>query len=248
VRKARTTLTTVIAIGLLAGSAVGVAAQDEATAVEFTGAIGFGPGNKPIVEPFTDPRLAGQFRVWTNRDAYPAGTLVFAIGGVLLIAQPFDQQGGSVPGADAPSEPPTEFTGRLLFAPRVVSGTEEQTDGKTEQRGNVFRAPVSQMSDERLDGAWTRTNNLDKYDEPSVSAWQTMWRVVTDDGAWQGLAAPITFSDGSRSTTTSVLVGEGDYDGLVAITEFALEGRGWDLRGIIIDGELPPPPEAATVD
>lgn len=69
--------------------------------------------------------------------------------------------------------------------------------------------------------------------------------VETDDGAWQGLETPIVFSDGSRSTTTSVLVGEGDYEGLVAVTEFTIDGEAWDLRGVIIDGEMPPAPELA---
>ena len=69
-----------IIIGLLAGSAVGVTAQEEAVGpVEFTGATGFGGrGAGPywvdtIVEPFTDPRLAGEFRVWENNRAYPGG-------------------------------------------------------------------------------------------------------------------------------------------------------------------------------
>jgi len=79
--KTKLSIIATVTIGLLAGSAVGVAAQDEATAVEFTGAIGFGPGlYKPIVEPFTDPRLAGQLRVWTNRDAYPGGPTIFTGG------------------------------------------------------------------------------------------------------------------------------------------------------------------------
>ena len=81
-RAIKTITISILAVGLLAGSAVGVAAQDEATdqatAVEFTGATSFGPCsadycNNPIVEPFTDPRLAGQFRVWQNNDAYPGG-------------------------------------------------------------------------------------------------------------------------------------------------------------------------------
>ena len=74
-----------IIIGLLAGSAVGVAAQDEATAVEFTGATSFGrPGGSyyvnTIVEPFTDPRLAGEFRVWENNRAYPGGPTFWRTG------------------------------------------------------------------------------------------------------------------------------------------------------------------------
>ena len=78
-------LSTILAIGLLAGSAVGVTAQEEATAVEFTGATSFGPCstdycNNPIVEPFTDPRLAGQFRVWANDDAYSQGPTLWMSG------------------------------------------------------------------------------------------------------------------------------------------------------------------------
>jgi hypothetical protein len=37
----------------------------------------------------------------------------------------------------------------------------------------------------------------------------------------------------------------GEYNGLVAVTEFALNGDAWDLRGVIIDGEMPPAPEPA---
>ena len=88
-RTIKTTIISIFALGLLAGSAVGVAAQDEqadqATAVEFTGATSFGPCstdycNNPIVEPFTDTRLAGQFRVWPNSDPYPGGPTLWVSG------------------------------------------------------------------------------------------------------------------------------------------------------------------------
>ena len=84
-RKFSSTLTAILAIGLLAGSAVGVAAQDEAAPIEFTGAIGFGPSrgsywDTPIVEPFTDPRLAGEFRTWENNRACPGGRTCWAGG------------------------------------------------------------------------------------------------------------------------------------------------------------------------
>jgi len=55
--------------------------------------------------------------------AITAGALVFAIGGVLLIAQPFDQQGGSVPGAatDIERAAPVEFTGRFVVGQHRAS-------------------------------------------------------------------------------------------------------------------------------
>ena len=94
--KRRTNLISAIAIGLLAGSAVGVTAQDEAAPVEFTGATGFGPSGgdfriNPIVESFTDPRLAGEFRVWQNNDVYPGGPTLF-MGGFSM----HDDEGGWV--------------------------------------------------------------------------------------------------------------------------------------------------------
>jgi hypothetical protein len=58
-RKATTTLTTAIAIGLLAGSTVGVAAQATETEApsEFTATWGynFGPGVRPNVNEGSDP-------------------------------------------------------------------------------------------------------------------------------------------------------------------------------------------------
>ena len=72
-RKARTTLTTVIAIGLLAGSAVGVAAQDEAAPnTEFTAEWGFtSSGCCSIVEPASDPRFVGVMSASVDQATYP---------------------------------------------------------------------------------------------------------------------------------------------------------------------------------
>jgi len=93
-RKARTTLTTVIAIGLLAGSAVGVAAQETETEAptEFTAFwdSNFGPppirrsvdegfdpvrsrgyANHPrIIETTGDPRFEGEVTLVVNHDTY----------------------------------------------------------------------------------------------------------------------------------------------------------------------------------
>jgi hypothetical protein len=106
VKGLKTTLISAIAIGLLAGSVVGVAAQDEeavaATPVEITGSTSFGGcsgGQTSTADEdgvvmargegrycnnpssgFTDPRLQGQFRVWQNNDAYPGGLHLFMTG------------------------------------------------------------------------------------------------------------------------------------------------------------------------
>ena len=92
-QKARTTLTTVVAIGLLAGSAVGVAAQETETEApsEFTAtwAHNFGLGvrrnvpegsdpvrgrgyaNHPrVIETTGDPRFEGEVTLVVNHDTY----------------------------------------------------------------------------------------------------------------------------------------------------------------------------------
>ena len=99
-------LSTILAIGLLAGSAVGVGAQEEAAEptapVEFTGKIASGPCSgsahiessdgrtrtlsadngrycqPPVVEPFSDPRLVGDYYVWQNNDVHMGGPVVYA--------------------------------------------------------------------------------------------------------------------------------------------------------------------------
>jgi len=149
---------------------------------------------------------------------------------------------------DAERAAPVEFTARLEFGPQVATGSEQAADGRTEARGAAFRTPVTAMSDHRLSGTWTRTNNIDFYEDPAVWTWQANWRVVNEGGAWEGVETPIVFSDGSRSTTTAALVGEDGYEGFTAIIEFDLEGEGWDLRGVIIDGEMPPAPESAAAE
>ena len=59
-RTIRTSTISILALGLLAGSAVGVAAQDEAAPnSEFTAEWGFRGGCCTVVEPASDPRFDG---------------------------------------------------------------------------------------------------------------------------------------------------------------------------------------------
>ena len=126
-RKTRTLLITAVAISLLAGSAVGVAAQDEATAVEFTGATSFGSPLR-ISEPFTDPRLAGEFRVTSNQDPYPGGPTIF-MGGFSM----HDDEGGWI---QRPSPAISHPEG--TSAPRVIV-----MDGQGAYAGLTLVAAVS---------------------------------------------------------------------------------------------------------
>ena len=109
---------------------------------------------------------------------------------------------------------------------------------------------VLEMSDPRLDGTVYWSNSGWVADAVEYG-WQT-FRIVNADGAWQG-SFPDLYADGaeprSSSITTGHLVGEGLYDGLVAITEIdSNHADGWDLRGYVVDAStLPaPPPPAGT--
>jgi hypothetical protein len=82
--------------------------------------------------------------------AITAGALVFALGGVLLIAQPFDQQGGGVPGAATDTEfiPPVVVNGWVGSWREVSSGELTIEEGLERQEGlvhtHVWRAPLCQ--------------------------------------------------------------------------------------------------------
>ena len=61
------------------------------------------------------PTINGRTRtMFSPVKAITAGALVFAIGGVLLVAQPFDQQ-SAVPGAETEAIAPTWVTGTVEF-------------------------------------------------------------------------------------------------------------------------------------
>ena len=72
-RKTRMPLIIAIAIGLLAGSTVGVAAQDEAAPnTEFTAEWGFtSSGCCVVVEPASDPRFVGVMSASVDLATYP---------------------------------------------------------------------------------------------------------------------------------------------------------------------------------
>ena len=95
-----------LAIGLLAGGAIGVTAQRGSGApVEFTGVTRFGPCPGPqeieralnvsmtrggyyctpgIVEPFSDPRLHGDIYIWPWIDRHDDGPTIFATGFTII--------------------------------------------------------------------------------------------------------------------------------------------------------------------
>jgi hypothetical protein len=171
--------------------------------------------------------------------AITAGALVFAIGGVLLIAQPFDQQGEHVPGAatDAEPTPPVEVIGQMRF----VGGVEKWT-----------------TDDPRLTGHATWDPAEGFPNDPPPSYFLNGFFLETDEGSWRPLPMPIVILPdqeppegctvpihclGGLTDFDLVLVGEGGHKGLTFIARATWTVNGFDVHGFIIEGEAPSAPE-----
>jgi hypothetical protein len=138
-----------------------------------------------------------------------------------------------------------EFTATGKTETCTVPATTDAEGPVAHTRGSSC-GPTYSFSDSRLDGTVTWLSNVDEYTDGSGLVIQSVaMSIENDDGAWRtmpmlSISAPGTFEyDPGRQ---SFLVGEGAYEGLVAV----VEGFGTDdLHGFIIDGELPPAPENA---
>jgi hypothetical protein len=183
--------------------------------------------------------------------AITSGALVFALGGVLLIAQPFDEQGGSVPGAETDTEraAPVPVTGESRDGPCVGPMPSEIIDGVRHERSGLCSQTVS-FSDPRLEGEATyqfaTTDHLDENGVAIVTLGTDALSIVNDNGAWMQPPALWASDLGSSGDARLlVLYGEGGYEGLVAV----LTETGCSLctfEGFIIDGDFPPPTETAS--
>jgi hypothetical protein len=185
--------------------------------------------------------------------AITAGALVFAIGGVLLIAQPFEQQGSIVPGADAEAVASTWVTGDIRPAPSCSDGDIEM-DGDVLRSRNIECSPQTwTSSDPRLTGEVSRRWNEDTYqmdDGPgSKSVYIDAAYLRNEDGGWTCVDSGLDDSGSSTVATTTPVyaytcIGDGGYDGLSAM--LVLEptvGYSEEFVGLIFPGDFPPVPE-----
>jgi hypothetical protein len=138
----------------------------------------------------------------------------------------------SVTAQEGASDPtttlPVEFTGHIECGP-------ERGQNQWEQLGT--------NSEPRLEGAYY-------YSEvgggsPAGAAAGTL-RIENADGAWQGSMVYAYLSDGTGTTGSTVLTGEGAYEGLSAIWEerMLFPDCAADVRGLLIEGAPPAAPEA----
>jgi hypothetical protein len=180
--------------------------------------------------------------------AITAGALVFALGGVLLIAQPFDQRGTLAPGAGTEYAQPVEVSGTLQ------SGECETPDSRGEGSQDVLPGAhtlwtcigPATASDPRLTGTstfladwqWFRGNGLDASDRltagcdaddecilPQFGLGHSARSIENDEGIWRQRPFVQVESSGEdyaeRYPVIHVFDGEGDYAGLVAVVELS---------------------------
>jgi hypothetical protein len=208
-------------------------------------------GHTPTVIGRTQP-------MFSPSKALIAGALVFGIGGVLLIAQPFQQQ-GSVPGAATEAVPPTWVTGTVSPA-SSCTGSDIVWEGDVGSRRNAECNPqMWTSSDPRLTGEVARRWNDDIYRTDEGDIWVDMGAAYlrNDDGSWACSSSDLLKGIGTTAggttteeesvtggTVTFDCVGDGGYAGLSAILVLkAAEGFSEDIVGLIFSGDFPPVPE-----
>jgi hypothetical protein len=101
------------------------------------------------------------------------------------------------------------------------------------------------MSDPRLEGDYYISFDDDQFVSPAGSSVGAgTWRIENDEGAWQGSYTRLGFAD-RASVVSTPLVGEGAYEGLTAVWESTHDPGpcGWEVRGLIIVGDVPAAPE-----
>jgi hypothetical protein len=188
--------------------------------------------------------------------AITAGALIFALGGVLLIAQPFDQQGGSVPGAEIGAAPPTPvaFTSTYVWS-------HQPTAGQVETLGNEVQVTTAEAwqfrnidaTDPRFAGTMTQTDTAVEYPGEVIIS-MGAYRIETDEGAWQEVPASSFDSNTGNpreagSTNWQTYVGEGGYEGNWAIVRQTWRPDGDDalvdilLEGYVVEGDPLEAPE-----
>ena len=191
--------------------------------------------------------------------AITAGALVFAIGGVFLIAQPFDQQGTSVPGAETEAIAPTWVTGTVQVASSCSGPDSIEVDGDVRHEWVIECSPQTwTSSDPRLTGEVSRRWNEDVFqtDEGSITVAMDAAYLRNDDGGWACSNSSLLRGSGMSSedvtgeTFTHTCIGDGGYAGLSAILVLDQAGAGNSegIVGLIFSGDFPPLPEPPSVE
>jgi hypothetical protein len=166
--------------------------------------------------------------------------LVFTIGGMMLIAQPFDRQGGNVPGAEVTDESmsPSQVSGRYIYQRSQTRHRElfRSEDGVERFPGDSWADITVESSDPRLAGEASFTLDRDIYPGRIGIVWGT--GVITNEaGSWTGsTVGVIRPEDGIAWRTWDQFTGSGAYEGLSVMLDKESNG---EFEGVIVPGPLP---------
>ena len=226
-----------------------LAVFDAITAADRSSRWKFWSRPTPSAKGYPTPITGRSSVMFSPVKAIVAGALTLFVVGVLSIAQPFGQQGGTVPGAPAASPSPVasvtpEASPALPSSARVtgtevvsdiVSGPITTDDGIRQMRG-LTATSTDTMDDPRVSGTGSIVGNYDAYGDVGTQ-WGT-YRLENADGAWEGTWRGVIWSRGGGTEHTWWLTGSGAYEGL---TYYAYVNSSLRIEGIIFPGETPAP-------
>jgi hypothetical protein len=167
-----------------------------------------------------------------------AVALALAAGGAMLLATQDTAPAEPAPAAAVEPVQAVPLTVELDFLEQRSFGEKtELPTGSTRSVGRVWVNRVVDASDPRFEGTATRTETVDVYGDVELAI--GAWRIENPGGAWQGFP---TFGPSQDSVlfeigTTSdyLFVGEGGYEGLVALLRATHRPEAEDSGGIVIE-------------
>jgi hypothetical protein len=195
-----------------------------------------------------EPHPEGSTRMIFSATRIAALVAALAVGGSLvLVAGPLSPSADvpAVPAAEAPGPEAAAWFSGTGGATIIENGVETWDEGIPQMRGQVSQVParlIAQVSDPRMAGTQTFTQNADDYSGDAYPGFGPTWgqmRIEDDDGAWVGDVAGV-WHGGGTTEMSGWLTGEGAYEGLVEYVLFQTSGFRVDFSGAIYPADAPP--------
>ena len=215
-----------------------------------TDTVDYQPSLIPAANGHT-PTVAGRTQsMFSPVKVITAGALVFAIGGAMLVAQPFGQVEQAAPGAEAEVEA-TWVTGDIRYASTCESPPSRIGVDITMWRewGYLCEPQTWTTGDPRLSGTAASMWNADVYrvDAGAKSVITGAYYVTNEGGGWacrsHGLQHGFGLLQPWENDETAMCVGEGGYEDLSAILVIGGPAGPRTIVGLIFPGDVPPLPE-----
>ena len=138
------------------------------------------------------------------------------------------------------------FAGTIIPGPPAIDGHETcvtnsngngiALDGITAYRGVVLNCTL-EVSDPRVSGTGRNEVSIDERPDGSADIWGK-YVLTNDGGTWEGYWAGTVDKGYTTHHVESLLVGTGDYDGLLYRLSLVTDATdtGYDLTGLIVPG------------